>query len=134
MAYPPNPGWLDDLVAECRYQAVPPATAAGLLRMAPARRVPGASGISIRMIARGLESWFASKRVQEIFQPDTYVAVEALEADELRQKGQEHGIDTDTMTAAEAIDEIVEGVTAIKGIARVAFDISPKPPATTEWE
>ena len=34
----------------------------------------------------------------------------------------------------EAVHEIVEGVTAIEGIARVAFDISPKPPATTEWE
>ena len=33
-----------------------------------------------------------------------------------------------------AIDEIVSGVTAIDGIGRVAFDISPKPPATTEWE
>ena len=33
-----------------------------------------------------------------------------------------------------ALDEIVAGVTAIPGIARVAFDISPKPPATTEWE
>ena len=33
-----------------------------------------------------------------------------------------------------AIDEIVKGVCAIDGIARVAFDISPKPPATTEWE
>ena len=33
-----------------------------------------------------------------------------------------------------AIDEIVKSVTAIPGIARVAFDISPKPPATTEWE
>ena len=34
----------------------------------------------------------------------------------------------------EAIEKIVKGVTAIEGIARVAFDISPKPPATTEWE
>ena len=34
----------------------------------------------------------------------------------------------------EAIDEIVSGVCGIEGIARVAFDISPKPPATTEWE
>lgn len=33
-----------------------------------------------------------------------------------------------------ALDEIVSGVTAIDGISRVAFDISPKPPATTEWE
>jgi GMP synthase (glutamine-hydrolysing) len=34
----------------------------------------------------------------------------------------------------EAVEEIVSGVTAIEGISRVAFDISPKPPATTEWE
>ena len=33
-----------------------------------------------------------------------------------------------------AVAEIVKGVTAIDGISRVAFDISPKPPATTEWE
>ena len=34
----------------------------------------------------------------------------------------------------EAVDEIVRAITAIEGISRVAFDISPKPPATTEWE
>ena len=34
----------------------------------------------------------------------------------------------------EAVREIVESVTAVDGIARVAFDITPKPPATTEWE
>ena len=34
----------------------------------------------------------------------------------------------------EAIAEIVSGVTAVAGVSRVAFDISPKPPATTEWE
>ena len=33
-----------------------------------------------------------------------------------------------------AVDEIIAAVTKIDGIARVAFDISPKPPATTEWE
>lgn len=33
-----------------------------------------------------------------------------------------------------AVEEIVAGVTAIEGVSRVAFDISPKPPATTEWE
>ena len=32
------------------------------------------------------------------------------------------------------VDEMVAGITALDGIARVAFDISPKPPATTEWE
>jgi len=34
----------------------------------------------------------------------------------------------------EAVEEIVGAITAIDGISRVAFDISPKPPATTEWE
>ena len=33
-----------------------------------------------------------------------------------------------------ALDEICAGVSQIAGVARVAFDISPKPPATTEWE
>ena len=33
-----------------------------------------------------------------------------------------------------AMKAIVDGVLAIDGVARVAFDISPKPPATTEWE
>jgi GMP synthase PP-ATPase subunit len=33
-----------------------------------------------------------------------------------------------------AMTEIVDGILSIGGIARVAFDISPKPPATTEWE
>ena len=33
-----------------------------------------------------------------------------------------------------ALDEIVSGVTKLEGVARVALDISPKPPATTEWE
>jgi len=33
-----------------------------------------------------------------------------------------------------AIEEMRAGVLAIPGIARVALDISPKPPATTEWE
>ena len=33
-----------------------------------------------------------------------------------------------------ALAEIVDGVTKLPGIARVALDISPKPPATTEWE
>ena len=32
------------------------------------------------------------------------------------------------------VEEMVSGITALEGIARVAFDISPKPPATTEWE
>ena len=33
-----------------------------------------------------------------------------------------------------ALAEIVDGVSKLPGIARVALDISPKPPATTEWE
>lgn len=34
----------------------------------------------------------------------------------------------------EAVEEMAKGVLAIEGVARIAFDISPKPPATTEWE
>ena len=34
----------------------------------------------------------------------------------------------------EAVDEMCNGVLGIEGVARIAFDISPKPPATTEWE
>ena len=33
----------------------------------------------------------------------------------------------------EAVDEMCNGVLGIEGVARIAFDISPKPPATTEW-
>lgn len=32
------------------------------------------------------------------------------------------------------VDDIVSGISQIEGVSRVAFDISPKPPATTEWE
>jgi len=32
------------------------------------------------------------------------------------------------------LQQMVERITAVEGIARVALDISPKPPATTEWE
>ena len=32
------------------------------------------------------------------------------------------------------VDELVASIMKIPGIARVAFDISAKPPATTEWE
>ena len=34
----------------------------------------------------------------------------------------------------ECLDEMVAQICAIEGIARVALDITPKPPATTEWE
>lgn len=34
----------------------------------------------------------------------------------------------------EALEEMRKGVLAIPGVVRVALDISPKPPATTEWE
>jgi len=34
----------------------------------------------------------------------------------------------------EAIEEMRAGILAVPGISRVALDISPKPPATTEWE
>jgi len=33
-----------------------------------------------------------------------------------------------------ALEEMRKGVLAVPGIARIALDISPKPPATTEWE
>lgn len=34
----------------------------------------------------------------------------------------------------EALNEIVESVLQVPGIARVAYDLTSKPPATTEWE
>jgi GMP synthase (glutamine-hydrolysing) len=34
----------------------------------------------------------------------------------------------------EALDEIVKRVLAVPGIARVAYDLTSKPPGTTEWE
>jgi GMP synthase (glutamine-hydrolysing) len=34
----------------------------------------------------------------------------------------------------EALDEIVKRVLAVAGIARVAYDLTSKPPGTTEWE
>jgi GMP synthase (glutamine-hydrolysing) len=34
----------------------------------------------------------------------------------------------------ECLDEMVAQICAIEGVARVALDITPKPPATTEWE
>jgi GMP synthase (glutamine-hydrolysing) len=35
---------------------------------------------------------------------------------------------------AAALQEMVTGIMDITGIARVAYDLTPKPPATTEWE
>jgi len=34
----------------------------------------------------------------------------------------------------ESIQEAVKAVKEIKGISRVVFDLTTKPPATTEWE
>jgi GMP synthase (glutamine-hydrolysing) len=34
----------------------------------------------------------------------------------------------------EALDEIVNRVLTVPGIARVAYDLTSKPPGTTEWE
>ena len=34
----------------------------------------------------------------------------------------------------QAVEEMAQAVLAVPGVARVALDISPKPPATTEWE
>lgn len=32
------------------------------------------------------------------------------------------------------LQEMVIGISKVKGIERVAFDLTPKPPGTTEWE
>ncbi|MCK5235280.1 MAG: hypothetical protein KAJ88_05535, partial [Candidatus Aenigmarchaeota archaeon] len=34
----------------------------------------------------------------------------------------------------EAIEKMVSGILEIEGISRVAYDLTSKPPATTEWE
>jgi GMP synthase (glutamine-hydrolysing) len=33
-----------------------------------------------------------------------------------------------------ALDEMVKNVLSIPGIARVVYDLTSKPPGTTEWE
>ena len=33
-----------------------------------------------------------------------------------------------------ALREMVQGVTAVAGISRVVYDLTAKPPGTTEWE
>jgi GMP synthase PP-ATPase subunit len=33
-----------------------------------------------------------------------------------------------------ALDEMVQGVQAVAGISKVVYDLTAKPPGTTEWE
>jgi GMP synthase (glutamine-hydrolysing) len=57
--------------------------------------------------------------IRTLITPDFYTGIPALPGEQMPTK---------------ALEEIVRHVQAVPGIARVVYDLTSKPPATTEWE